>query len=152
LETISIRLSMGTALVLIAVNTAPGEAQGAAGPPPGPVLRAPTIGAPVRMEIDGRRHSGHLVSLDPEIVVVSKQGDSIRSAPGTWLYQQERPCDTSAASEGGAWVGMFMGLIAAAVVDGTWPSIGAYMGSIFAGTTIGTGLRLVDCRRWKRVT
>jgi hypothetical protein len=146
------RLGLAAAITVSAAAGAGGAAAQDGGPVlDRPAARALTLGATVRVELDGRRYTGYLRSLEPDLVIEAARGDTVRVPRGTPLFLQERPCDTNDAAEAGAWAGMFTGLAALLVVDGTWPSIGAYVGSIFAGTVIGTGVRVVDCRRWKRV-
>jgi hypothetical protein len=106
----------------------------------------PAAGDWIRVDIGGVRHHGWVRSEPPELTIETRLGESIH-VPASSAVFMRRPCDPQAA-EAGAWLGMFVGIGAAAFTDVGW---GFYLGSILVGSVGAVAVEAVDCRRWRRV-
>jgi hypothetical protein len=131
-------------------------------PPKAPVVAAELVAAPrgrrlssvgdfVQVEIDGVRYRGLVERLPPDLLVIAEDGSILHVGEDTPVFMQETPCDVSAASEGGAWMGMFAGIIGTLLVSGGGAQAAVYVGSIFLGTTAATVVKVIDCGRWQQV-
>jgi hypothetical protein len=103
----------------------------------------------VRVQTAGQTLYGRLLSPSPILLVETTGGDTIQVDPTASVRVRPTVCDTSAAAEGGAWLGMFAGIGALLFVEGGWRRAGVYSGSILLGTTGSVVLKAIDCRRWK---